>query len=62
MSYMDVHEASVKWNLTERRITALLRDGRIPGAIKEGRAWLIPEDTQKPEDKRFAKASKQRIR
>lgn len=61
MNYMDVHEASVKWNLTERRITALLREGRIPGAVKEGRAWLIPADTQKPEDKRSAKASKQQV-
>ena len=61
MKYIDVHEAAIRWNLTERRITALLRDGRIPGAIKEGRAWLIPSDAQKPEDKRSSKASKQQI-
>lgn len=61
MQYMDVHEASLKWNLTERRITSLCRDGRIPGARKEGRAWLIPANTQKPEDKRSARSSKQQI-
>lgn len=27
-------------------------DGRIPGAEKIGRVWLIPKDAEKPKDKR----------
>jgi len=28
-------------------------DGRIEGAIKKGKTWLIPADSKKPSDKRF---------
>ena len=35
MSYMDVKTAADRWELTERRITTLCRDGRIAGAKKE---------------------------
>ncbi len=59
MKYIDVKNAAVKWQLTERRITTLCRDGRIEGAKKEGGVWLVPEDAEKPIDGRrnkFAKA------
>lgn len=52
MEYIDVHAASEKWSLSERRITMLCRDGRILGAKKDGRTWLIPSDTEKPLDAR----------
>ena len=29
--------------------------GRIPGAIKKGNLWLVPEDAIKPEDQRRKK-------
>ena len=60
MNYMDVKTAAFKWGLTKRRVTALCRDGRIRGAIKELGVWLIPENTEKPEDgrrNRFTKSS-----
>ena len=61
MNYMDVRTTTSKWELTERRITTLCRDGRIEGAKKEGGLWLVPEDAEKPADGRknkFAKAVK----
>ena len=61
MNYMDVKTAASKWELTERRITTLCRDGRIEGAKKEKGVWLVPEDAEKPEDGRtnkFVKAVK----
>lgn len=61
MNYMDVKTAASKWELTERRITTLCRDGRIEGAKKEGGVWLVPKDAEKPADGRknkFAKAVK----
>ena len=39
MKFIDVHEASVQWDMTERRITMLCRDGKIDGAKKEGKLW-----------------------
>lgn len=43
---MDVKTAADRWELTERRITTLCRDGRIAGAKKEGGLWLIPDDAE----------------
>ncbi len=52
MGYIDVHSASENWKISERRITALCREGRIVGAKKEGKLWLIPAKTPKPLDGR----------
>jgi len=53
MNYITTKEASILWNISERRIRQLLTDGRIVGAIKVGTTWNIPKDTAKPEDKRL---------
>lgn len=52
MEYIDVHSAAKKWNMTERRITALCRDGRIVGAKKIGKFWCVPSAAEKPLDAR----------
>ena len=49
---MQIKEASEKWNISERRIRQLIQDGRIDGAEKIGISWNIPDDTNKPFDKR----------
>ncbi len=50
---MTVKEASKLWGLTERRVAGLCKNGEIKGAVKEGKAWLIPTDAEKPVDKRI---------
>ena len=55
MEYLTTAELSVRWNITPRRIGVLCADGRIDGAIKKGKTWLIPADSKKPADKRFNK-------
>lgn len=50
---MMVKEAAEFWNLTERRVTSLCKEGKIEGARKEGRSWLIPVDAEKPVDNRI---------
>ena len=50
---MQIKEASKKWNISERRIRKLIQDGRIEGAEKIGTTWIIPNETDKPIDKRF---------
>ena len=52
MEYIDVHSAAEKWGLKERRVTTLCRNGRIMGAIKQGKSWLIPATAVKPMDGR----------
>ena len=49
---MLVKEAAERWGLTERSVTGMCRNGRIPGAIKEGGTWYIPADAEKPADGR----------
>ncbi len=50
---MTVKETSKLWGLTERRVAGLCKNGEIKGAVKEGKAWLIPTDAEKPVDKRI---------
>lgn len=44
MKYITSMQAAQKWNLTKRRVNSLCQEGLIPGAIKNGYRWLIPED------------------
>lgn len=53
MNYLTATELSKIWNISSRRIGVLCTDGRVEGAIKKGKMWLIPEDAQKPADGRF---------
>ena len=50
--FMTTKEASEKWDISERRINVLCKDGRIPGAYKENKRWFIPANAVKPVDKR----------
>lgn len=58
MEYLTTVEMSEKWNITSRRIGVLCSEGRIDGAIKKGKTWLIPADAKKPSDARFKKNEK----
>lgn len=50
--YISVKEAAEKWNISDRRVRVLCSEGKIPGVIREGRSWKIPETAKKPEDGR----------
>lgn len=58
MEYLTSVEMSEKWGITSRRISVLCAEGRIEGAIKKGKTWLIPSETKKPADARFKKNQK----
>lgn len=53
MRYISLKQASELWNISERRIRRLIEENRIDGAVKIGNAWNIPEETNKPIDKRY---------
>lgn len=48
MEYITTKEASTKWGISPTRITILAKEGRIPGAQKFGKNWLIPASATKP--------------
>lgn len=41
-----------KWNISEQAVTSLCRAGKIPGAVKQGKSWQIPDDAVRPTDGR----------
>ena len=49
---MTVKEAAERWGVSERWVTGLCSSGRVPGAVKHGRSWSVPENTEKPSDRR----------
>lgn len=55
---MTVKQAAKRWGIFDTRITKLCREGKILGAIKDGKSWLIPADTERPIDKRYKKTEK----
>lgn len=52
MEYLSAAEISNKWGVSARQVQRLLAGGRIPGAKKCGRVWMIPENAEKPPDPR----------
>lgn len=55
MEYLTTVEMSKRWNISSRRIGVLCNEGRIEGAIKKGKMWLIPVVAKKPVDARYKK-------
>ena len=47
-------EKALEWNVTPRTVNAMCKSGRIQGAVKEKRTWLIPDDAEKPLDGRIS--------
>lgn len=50
---ISVKEAAMRWELAERTVRGLCISGKIPGAVKSGRSWLIPAGAEKPVDNRI---------
>lgn len=50
--YLTVKETAEKWSINSRTVQTMCNDGRIPNAKKFGKAWAIPDDVEKPVDKR----------
>lgn len=51
MRYITAAETAEKWKLSERSVRNYCAEGRVIGAIREGKNWLIPETAGKPERK-----------
>lgn len=45
MKYLSCSDVSKSMGFSIRRIQQMCKNGELPGAIKEGRKWLIPDET-----------------
>ena len=53
MKYLSITQTAERWGISTRRIQILCGEGRVPGAIRIGTVWGIPEDAEKPADARI---------
>ena len=49
MNYLTASEVAKKWCVSERSVRNYCAQGRVEGAVLNGKTWQIPEDAKKPE-------------
>ena len=49
---LSTKEIAEKWNIKPSRVSVLCSEGKIKGAKKNGKFWMIPADAKKPSDGR----------
>ena len=57
---MTTMDAANLWDITTRRVQILCDSGKVKGAIRMGRTWIIPRGTPKPIDGRTKAAKSQK--
>ncbi|MCL2050752.1 MAG: helix-turn-helix domain-containing protein [Lachnospiraceae bacterium] len=55
---MTTMEAAELWGISMRRVQILCDNGKVKGAVRMGRTWIIPKGTPKPIDGRTKAAKK----
>lgn len=53
MEYIKLAKAAEKWGISARRARILCAEGKIPGATRKGKLYMVPENAQKPRDGRL---------
>ena len=51
VKYISVEEAAHAWQISERSVRNYCAQGRVEGALLEGKTWKIPTTAQKPDRK-----------
>ena len=51
IKYISVETASQNWQISERSVRNYCAQGRVEGALLEGKTWKIPSTAQKPDRK-----------
>ncbi|MBP5255680.1 MAG: cell filamentation protein Fic, partial [Clostridia bacterium] len=52
MEYIKISKAAEKWGISARRVRVLCAEGKVPGVIRKGNLYMIPENAPKPLDGR----------
>ena len=55
MEYIKVSKVAENWGISPRRVRILCAEGKIPGVIRKGKLYMIPENAVKPADGRLAR-------
>lgn len=58
LQYITAREAAEKWNISQRRVSILCAENRIPNVAMLGNMWIIPRNAEKPTDARKEKQVK----
>ena len=58
LQYITAREAAEKWNISQRRVSILCAENRIPDVAMLGNMWIIPRNAEKPRDARKLKPAK----
>lgn len=58
LQYMSAKDAAEKWNISQRRVSVLCAENRIPNVAMLGNMWIIPIDAVKPTDARKNSSTK----
>ena len=61
MDYLKIDEVAAQWGVSPRRLQTLCAQGKIQGATRFGRAWMIPKSTPKPADGRTKAARDEKL-
>ena len=52
MEFLKIDDIAAKWGISPRAVQILCKEGKISGAQRFGRAWMIPENATRPIDRR----------
>jgi len=52
LQYMSCRDAAERWNISQRRVSVLCAENRIPNVAMLGNMWIIPINAEKPTDAR----------
>lgn len=58
IEFITAQQAAKRWTISDRRIRVLCKEGKISGAVKEGKSYKIPKDAMKPADSRSKSSQK----
>ena len=60
--FLTVKEVAQKWNVSERNVQSLCASGKVEGATKMSRVWIIPENSEIPRDGRVKSGKYKNVR
>lgn len=52
MEYVRIEQIASEWGISVRRVQTLCAEGKLVGAMRFGRDWMIPRDAKRPVDGR----------
>lgn len=60
MNLITTAQIAKEWNISQRRVDVLCKEGRIEGAVMMGNRWFVPDSSSKPQDRRKLQTGKKK--